>query len=175
MTIGEGITIGSFLVLAGLTWWYAHQTKKLADQAQASTEAARRSAESSERMVQLESLPIVWGRIEKVTLSSTKGALLGVAARNVGRAVALNVEFWLFIDGELNGPVLMGRALDPVVGEGTGELTVPSSDFLGPDGDYAVICSYEDAASRRYQTRAMKDDAHILEITSDGERRLLAD
>jgi hypothetical protein len=141
------------------------------------TEAARRSAESSERLVQLESLPIVWGRIGSISSAPTRGSLLEVIARNVGRAVALKVSFGLLIDGELHWPVSMGSALDPIVGEAKGRLTLSSIEFLMEDSDpdFTIICDYEDAASQRYQTRAMRDDAHIVAISADGsERRLLA-
>lgn len=72
----------------------------------------------------------------------------------------------------------MGSAVDPIVGEAKGRLIVKSAEFLsGQDNDYAIICDYENGASRRYRTLKMKrGDANIMEIRSDGsERRLFAD
>jgi hypothetical protein len=172
MSTSELITIMSFVVLAALTAWYAYQTQELAIQAKAAIDAAQRSAESAERMLQLESLPIVWGRTSSVASGGHQGAEVEVIVHNVGRGVALDVTAAVaFQDGSVRGPLAMASELTPTTG-GAAQRTRMSINQHKQmaTGDFSVKCEFSDAAGRRYQTRGRGSSAEVVEMLGDGNR-----
>jgi hypothetical protein len=178
------VTALASVVLAGVTYAYVRSTRKAIMSARDTAEATARAAGAAEKfamsaaqLVELEFLPVVWGRLGSHSSHSKMGEpkySVQVYARNVGRGVALRVECWLTAGGENSEPWPAGEELDPITREGRARFETSKSMFDAVTvGEYAITCSYFDAAGRRFESRGSPSSGVIVEIAEDGtERRL---
>lgn len=175
ITNGELIQIGSILALCGLTGWYSVETRRIAHASKDAAVAAQQSAESAERLLQLETIPIVWAHAGKRLQGEGNQGWVRLEVHNSGRGAALRVRCSVTTDdGDVFGPELIVDALDPIVGRDQKQVSMPNRFVAHIErGEYTLSVSYTDAAGKLYTTRGSPGSGEILERSEYGVERTL--